>query len=218
MKLRIIKNRPVFAPGGSVQDKKQDINVSSTQPILDYGTPVNKWGESDIQNIYMPSDVTLETEEGEINPFSSMPTSDPFFENNDAGYAGYLADNRGMVKNVEKSVVDNAMNVGGVDADSSKEKRSQDGNPLDPMTTPYYSPDLTGRAQMFGTSLGRIRAGNKIGANVAQATLSGVSLGLGLTRNIMGASSAAYAAQQRRAGSEGKTCQGAPAAIHQVGT
>lgn len=196
MRLRIIKNRPIFAPGGSVQDKRQDINVSSTQPILDYGTPVNKWGESDIQNIYMPSDVTLETEEGEINPFSSMPTSDPFFENHDAGYAGYLADNRGMVKNVEKSVVDNAMNLGGVDADSSKEKRSQDGNPLDPMTTPYYSPDLTGRAQMFGTSLGRIRAGNKVGANVAQAALSGVSLGLGLTRNIMGASSAAYAASR----------------------
>lgn len=196
MKLRIIKNRPIFAPGGSVQDKKQDINVSSTQPILDYGTPVNKWGESDIQNIYMPSDVTLETEDGEINPFSSMPTSDPFFENNDAGYAGYLADNRGMVKNVEKSVVDNAMNVGDADADSSKEKRSQDGNSLDPMTTPYYSPDLTGRAQMFGTSLGRIRAGNKVGANVAQAALSGVSLGLGLTRNIMGASSAAYAASR----------------------
>lgn len=196
MKLRIIKNRPIFAPGGSVQDKKQDINVSSTQPILDYGTPVNKWGESDIQNIYMPSDVTLETEEGEINPFSGMPTSDPFFENHDAEYAGYLADNRGMVKNVEKSVVDNAMNLGGVDSDSSKEKRSQDGNPLDPMTTPYYSPDLTGRAQMFGTSLGRIRAGNKVGANVAQAALSGVSLGLGLTRNIMGASSAAYAASR----------------------
>lgn len=196
MRLRIIKNRPIFAPGGSVQDKKQDINVSSTQPILDYGTPVKKWGESDIQNIYMPSDVTLEAEEGEINPFSSMPTSDPFFENHDAGYAGYLADNRGMVKNVEKSVVDNAMNLGGVDSDSSKEKRSQDGNPLDPMTTPYYSPDLTGRAQMFGTSLGRIRAGNKVGANVAQAALSGVSLGLGLTRNIMGASSAAYAASR----------------------
>lgn len=64
MKLRIIKNRPIFAPGGSVQDKKQDINVSSTQSILDYGTPVDKWGESDIQNIYMPSDVILETEEG----------------------------------------------------------------------------------------------------------------------------------------------------------
>lgn len=196
MKLRIVKNRPVFAPGGSVQDKKQDINVSSTQPILDYGTPVNKWGESDIQNIYMPSDVTLETEEGEINPFSSMPTSDSFFENNDAGYAGYLADNRSMVKNVEKSVVNNAMNVDGIDADSSKEKRSQDGNPLDPMTMPYYSPDLGSRAQMFGTSLGRIRAGNKVGANVAQAALSGISLGLGLTRNIMGASSAAYAASR----------------------
>lgn len=132
MRLRIIKNRPIFAPGGSVQDKRQDIKVSSTQPILDYGTPVNKWGESDIQNIYMPSDVTLETEEGEINLFSSMPTSD----------------------------------------------------------------DLIGRAQMFGTSLGRIRAGNKVGANVAQAALSGVSLGLGLTRNIMGASSAAYAASR----------------------
>lgn len=51
----------------------------------------------------------------------------------------------------------------------SNEKRSQDRNPLDPMTAPYYSPDLGGRAQMFGTSLGRIRAGNKVGANVAQA-------------------------------------------------
>lgn len=28
----------------------------------------------------MPSDVTLETEEGEINPFSGMPTSDPFLK------------------------------------------------------------------------------------------------------------------------------------------
>lgn len=28
----------------------------------------------------MPYDVTLEAEEGEINPFSNMPTSDPFFE------------------------------------------------------------------------------------------------------------------------------------------
>lgn len=101
-----------------------------------------------------------------------------------------------MVKNVEKSVVDNAMNVGGVDSDSSKEKRSQDGNPLDPMTAPYYSPDLGGRAQMFGTSLGRIRAGNKVGANVAQAAFSGLSLGMGLARNIMGASSAAYAASR----------------------
>lgn len=217
MKLRIVKNRPVFAPGGSVQDKKQDINVSSTQPILDYGTSVNKWGESDIQNIYMPSDVTLETEEGEINPFSSMPTSDSFFENNDAGYAGYLADNRGMVKNVEKSVVNNAMNVGGVDADSSKEKRSQDGNPLDPMTMPYYSPDLGSRAQMFGTSLGRIRAGNKVGANVAQAALSGVSLGLGLTRNIMGGFICCVCSQQRRAGSEGKARKRAPAAVYPMG-
>src|SRR5699024_11378091 len=101
-----------------------------------------------------------------------MPTSDPFFENHDAGYAGYLADNRSMVKNVEKSVVNNAMNVGGSDADSSKEKRSQDGNPLDPMTAPYYSSDLAGRSQMFGASLGRIRAGNKTGVNIAEAARS----------------------------------------------
>lgn len=101
-----------------------------------------------------------------------------------------------MVKNVEKSVVNNAMNVGGSDADSSKEKRSQDGNPLDPMTAPYYSSDLAGRSQMFGASLGRIRAGNKTGANIAEAALSGLSLGMGLTRNIMGASSEAYAASR----------------------
>lgn len=194
MRLRIIKNRPVFAPGGSVQDKQQSVDVSSTQPILDYGTPVNKWVESDIQNIYMPSDVTVRSDEGEINPFSSMPTSDPFFGNPDIGYAGYLAGNRGMVKNVEKSVVNNAMNIDDIGVDSSEEKRSQDGNTLDPMTAPYYSADLGSRAQMFGSSLGRIRAGNRVGANVTQAALSGVSLGMGLTRNIMSASSAAYAA------------------------
>lgn len=129
MRLRIIKNRPVFAPGGSVQDVTQQADTTS-------------------------------------NPYIDMDMS----------------------------------NVPGVSVDKeenqSKEKRSQDGNPLDPMTIPYYSPDLTSRAQMFGSSLGRIRAGNKVGANVAQAALSGVSLGLGLTRNIMGASSAAYAASR----------------------
>lgn len=97
MRLRIIKNRPVFAPGGSVQDVTQQADTTS-------------------------------------NPYIDMDMS----------------------------------NV----------------------------PDLGGRAQMFGTSLGRIRAGNKVGANVAQAAFSGLSLGMGLARNIMGASSAAYAASR----------------------
>lgn len=134
MRLRIIKKRPVFAPGGSVQDVTQQADTTS-----------NPYIDMDMSNVPGMSEINVSVDKEE---------------------------------------------------NQSNEKRSQDGNPLDPMTAPYYSPDLGGRAQMFDTSLGRIRAGNKVGANVAQAAFSGLSLGMGLARNIMGASSAAYAASR----------------------
>lgn len=155
MRLRIIKNRPVFAPGGSVQDVTQQADTTS-----------NPYIDMDMSNVPGMSEINSEIDMMENNTLD--PKSMP----------------KGTIVSVDK------------EENQSKEKRSQDGNPLDPMTIPYYSPDLTSRAQMFGSSLGRIQAGNKVGANVAQAALSGVSLGLGLTRNIMGASSAAYAASR----------------------
>src|SRR5699024_12340074 len=49
---------------------------------------------------------------------------------------------------------------------------------------------------MYGANVGKRSARNKPGVNIAEAALSGLSLGMGLTRNIMGASSEAYAASR----------------------
>lgn len=175
MRLRIIKNRPVFAPGGSVQDVTQQADTTS-----------NPYIDMDMSNVPGMSEINSEIDMMEagfdniIGPDYSTPTMN--VSNNN------IFDPKSMPKGTIVSA--------DKEENQSNEKRSQDGNPLDPMTVPYYSPDLGGRAQMFGTSLGRIRAGNKVGANVAQAAFSGLSLGMGLARNIMGASSAAYAASR----------------------
>lgn len=183
MRLRIIKNRPVFAPGGSVQDVTQqadttsnpyiDMDMSNVPGMSEINSEIDTM-EAGFNNIIGPDYSTIKMQE------PSIPTMN--VSNNNTFDPKSMP--KGTIVSVDK------------EENQSKEKRSQDGNPLDPMTIPYYSPDLTSRAQMFGSSLGRIRAGNKVGANVAQAALSGVSLGLGLTRNIMGASSAAYAASR----------------------
>lgn len=182
MKLRIIKNRPKFTPGGSVQDVTQqadttsnpyiDMDMSNVPGMIEINEDINAM-EAGFDNMVGPDYSTIKLQE------PSMPTMNV---NNNV--------------TVDPSSMPKGTVVDANDDNNEKDKRSQDGNPLDPMTMPYYSSDLGSRAQMFGTSLGRIRAGNKVGANVAQAALSGVSLGLGLTRNIMGASSAAYAASR----------------------
>ena len=180
MRLRIIKNRPVFAPGGSVQDVTQqadttsnpyiDMDMSNVPGMSEINSEIDTM-EAGFDNIIGPDYSTIKMQE------PSIPTMN--VSNNNTFDPKSMP--KGTIVSVDK------------EENQSNEKRSQDGNPLDPMTVPYYSPDLGGRAQMFGTSLGRIRAGNKVGANVAQAAFSGLSLGMGLARNIMGASSAAYA-------------------------
>lgn len=94
-----------------------------------------------------------------------------------------------------------------------QEKRSQDGNVLDPMSMPYYSADLGSRASLLGRSIGRIGvagdmwrnakdsndrmlAGTARGANIAQGVFAGLSLGTGLAREIAGAASAERARQK----------------------
>lgn len=183
MRLRIIKNRPIFAPGGSVQDVTQqadttsnpyiDMDMSNVPGMSEINSEIDMM-EAGFDNIIGPDYSTIKMQE------PSIPTMN--VSNNN------IFDPKSMPKGTIVSA--------DKEENQSNEKRSQDGNPLDPMTVPYYSPDLGGRAQMFGTSLGRIRAGNKVGANVAQAAFSGLSLGMGLARNIMGASSAAYAASR----------------------
>ena len=90
----------------------------------------------------------------------------------------------------------------------------QDGNPLNPMSMPYFMPDLTSRAQMMGRAIGNIRTAKETGkaglgaAGVLGTVASGLSLGMGLAREISGASSEQYAAardfreQQRRLAEE----------------
>lgn len=183
MRLRIIKNRPVFAPGGSVQDVTQqadttsnpyiDMDMSNVPGMSEINSEIDTM-EAGFNNIIGPDYSTIKIQEPSI-PIMNVSNNNTF-------------DPKSMPKGTIVSA--------DKEENKSNEKRSQDGNPLDPMTAPYYSPDLGGRAQMFGTSLGRIRAGNKVGANVAQAAFSGLSLGMGLARNIMGASSAAYAASR----------------------
>lgn len=190
-----IKSVPVLVGGGGVQDVNQNINTTSMPAIQNWGTQVNPWTQDELQNIYMPIGAVVEDEDGvQVNPFSQ--TSDPFMGYGEAGYQGYLAGNREDARKVADQSIGYVSDSVVSDINSTEQKRSQDGNPLDPMTLPYYAPDLQGRAQMLGSSLGRIRAGNKTGMNVAEAALSGVSLGLGLTREIMGASSSAYAASR----------------------
>lgn len=86
---------------------------------------------------------------------------------------------------------------------------SQDGNPLNPMSMPYFMPDLTSRAQMMGRAIGNIRTAKETGntglgaAGILGTVASGLSLGMGLAREIAGASSEQYAAardfrEQRR--------------------
>lgn len=90
----------------------------------------------------------------------------------------------------------------------------QDGNPLNPMSMPYFMPDLTSRAQMMGRAIGNIRTAKETGnaglgtIGVLGTVASGLSLGMGLAREIAGASSEQYAAardfreQQRRLAEE----------------
>lgn len=75
-----------------------------------------------------------------------------------------------------------------------------DGDTTQSMSTPYYGgADLGSRAAMLGRSIGRAgtpMSGGARAANIAQGIFSGVSLGMGLARNIAGAASAERARQK----------------------
>lgn len=96
---------------------------------------------------------------------------------------------------------------------------SQDGNPLNPMSMPYFMPDLTSRAQMMGRAIGNIRVGRETDNKGLQTVgwlgtaASAVSLGMGIAREVAGASSEQYAAsrdfreQQRKLAESRKQAQ-----------
>lgn len=192
MKLRIIKNRPKFLPGGNIQDVTQQATLTSNP----YDMSQNPMLQSYLPNstMWWEEDSTVEDV---IRPTGLM-TPDP---NIMGGYQNNVVPETKISQQAYDQLYSDAynkmMNAGMPDTDTTK--RSQDGNPLDPMTMPYYAPDLGGRARMLGESIGRIGTAQTKGAKglaAAEAIFSGISLGMGAAREIAGASSAINAAQK----------------------
>lgn len=179
--LRIIRNRPRYNPGGptgTIQDVNDEVIPNSLQPL----SIQQLFGyASDEKNPFL-TDASGQTGQGVSGGSGQTPTQ-PFTTNQQI-INQYNPD----VDEEEETPTLNVVN------------RSQDGNVFDPMQMPYFAPDLTSRAQMMGRAIGNIRtakdAGNAgLGAvGALGAVASGISLGMGLAREIAGASSEQYAA------------------------
>lgn len=179
--LRIIRNRPRYNPGGptgSIQDVNDEVIPNSLQPL----SIQQLFGyASDEKNPFL-TDANGQTGQGVSGGSGQTPTQ-PF---------------------TTKQQIINQYNP---DVDEDEEvptlnvvNRSQDGNVFDPMQMPYFAPDLTSRAQMMGRAIGNIRTAKDTGnaglgtIGVLGTVASGLSLGMGLAREIAGASSEQYAA------------------------
>ena len=62
MRLRIIKNRPIFAPGGSFQDKRQDINEAQKE-----AENYMKWMERQMKDLDKAMNTTPPEEDVKAN-------------------------------------------------------------------------------------------------------------------------------------------------------
>ena len=193
MRLRIIKNRPKFLPGGDVQDVTQQATLTSNpydmsqNPMLQSYLPDSTmwWEEdSDVEDVIRPT--------GLITP---DPGTMGGYQNNNTVIETKIPQQ--VYDQVNNDLVNKTTNAGMPGNDTIK--RSQDGNTLDPMTMPYYAPDLGGRARMLGESIGRLGTAQTKGAKglaAAEAIFSGISLGMGAAREIAGAASGINAAQK----------------------
>lgn len=228
-KYSIIRKRPKFQNGSEVQSLNGDVQLFSNPNsyVPHYQERYdNMFNDVDVNEISPTSLASYE------NPYSQI-TNNSFNE-----YSGNVVksswDTLGMaeqafatgqvpmgnVPEMTKSAFE-SMNIP-VDIVSTgqtsptqqtQEKRSQDGNVMDPMSMPYYSADLGSRASLLGRSIGRIGvagdmwknakdsnekklAGIARGANIAQSVFAGLSLGTGLAREIAGAASAERAMQK----------------------
>ena len=179
--LRIIRNRPRYNPGGptgSIQDVNDEVIPNSLQPL----SIEQLFGYvSDEKNPFL-TDTSGQTGQGVSGGSGQTPTQ-PFTTNQQI-INQYNPD----VDEEEETPTLNVVN------------RSQDGNVFDPMQMPYFAPDLTSRAQMMGRAIGNIRTAKDTGnaglgaVGTLGAVASGISLGMGLAREIAGASSEQYAA------------------------
>lgn len=209
MRLKIIRNRPRFPNGGNVQQVNSGA-VATSNPS-DVGL-FNTF--QSLLSGYLPTDVTIEEEDGsEINPFKTLYAQDQTMAPDISGYNQYMADNRSGRSKAAAGASD--MIIADIEREYT-DKRSQDRNPLDPMTLPYYTPDMTGRMDMLGRSIGRAGVFGEMregatdeqkaaanvaqGANIAQGVFSAASLGLGMYREIAGAASEERARMKDLAG------------------
>lgn len=175
--LRIIRNRPRYNPGGptGIQDLNEDANTTSTSQ-------------------------TIMTDGSDIDPYyQTVQPNAPILQNSIQGI-GVNNPVSGITGNQMVSDYETAMVSDERQRQLKEEKRSQDGNVFDPMNLPYFAPDLTSRAQMMGRAIGNIRTAKDTGnaglgaIGTLGAVASGISLGMGLAREIAGASSEQYAA------------------------
>lgn len=228
-KYQIIKKRPKFLDGSEVQSLNGDVQLSSNpySYVPHYQERYdNMLNDVDVNEI---SPTSLSSYE---NPYSQI-TNNSFNE-----YSGNVVksswDTLGMAEQAFATGQVPMGNVPGMTQSTfesmnipvdivstgqtsptqqTQEKRSQDGNVMDPMSMPYYSADLGSRASLLGRSIGRIGvagdmwknakdsnekklAGIARGANIAQGVFAGLSLGTGLAREIAGAASAERARQK----------------------
>lgn len=181
--LRIIRNRPRYNPGGptgSIQDVNDEVIPNSLQPL----SIQQLFGyASDEKNPFL-TDTSGQTGQGVSGGSGQTPTQ-PFTTNQ-------------QIINQYNPDVDEDEEVPTLNVVN----RSQDGNVFDPMQMPYFAPDLTSRAQMMGRAIGNIRTAKDTGnaglgtIGVLGTVASGLSLGMGLAREIAGASSEQYAASR----------------------
>ena len=178
--LRIIRNRPRYNPGGptGIQDLNEDAKTTSTsQTMMTDGSDIGPYYQT-----VQPNAPILQ------NSVQGIGVSNPV-----SGITGNQ-----MVSDYETAMVSDERQR---QLDEEK-KRSQDGNVFDPMNLPYFAPDLTSRAQMMGRAIGNIRTAKDTGnaglgtIGVLGTVASGISLGMGLAREIAGASSEQYAASR----------------------
>lgn len=226
---QIIRKRPKFQSGSEVQSLNGDVQLFSNPNsyVPHYQERYdNMFNDVDVNEI---SPTSLSSYE---NPYSQL-TNNSFNEYSE-GVVKSSWDTLGMA---EQAFATGQVPIGNVpemtqstfesmniptgtistvqttDMQQSQEKRSQDGNVMDPMSMPYYSADLGSRASLLGRSIGRIGvagdmwknakdsnekklAGIARGANIAQSVFAGLSLGTGLAREIAGAASAERARQK----------------------
>ena len=187
MKLRLVRKRPKFLPGGDIQQVNETAMTNSQPEGFLYGQDLVG------NNIYFGENGVDENGETVISPYINQPSQklsapslSPAFEY-DLNPISYST------------------------TQEKETKRHQDGNPLDPMSSPYWMggmPDIPSRVR---NTIGSIQRAGDIsqrrseakeagestigldvaqGFNVASGVSSAVSAGMGFVRELKGMQSA----------------------------